>query len=158
MFRVVLSEWIAWNCAGAHTIEIADVFKRLLFFSTLAGVHQLLIGTRKTENRGAGRIAEFAAGLAPATLGQVFDALYTTKSSGLGRCRSIFETPAGRDRVPRRVVRLLCTIFPNRPVEIACPNAILRLLCGSRYALDDLREKLRVVLRRFQNGVVFLRK
>jgi signal transduction histidine kinase len=62
---------------------------------------ELLISTRKAEPNGVlVGVRDSGPGLAPAILERVFDAFYTTKSSGLGMglsiCRSIVEAHGGR--------------------------------------------------------------
>jgi C4-dicarboxylate-specific signal transduction histidine kinase len=65
------------------------------------GVRELLISSEKVESDGIlVAVRDSGPGLAPATLDQVFDAFYTTKSAGIGIglaiCRSIVETHGGR--------------------------------------------------------------
>jgi PAS domain S-box-containing protein len=65
------------------------------------GTRELLISTRKTEPEGVFvEVRDSGPGLAPVLLERVFDAFYTTKSSGIGMglsiCRSIIEAHGGR--------------------------------------------------------------
>lgn len=65
------------------------------------GTRELLISTREAEPNGVlVGVRDSGPGLAPAILDHVFDAFYTTKSSGLGMglsiCRSIIEAHGGR--------------------------------------------------------------
>jgi len=65
------------------------------------GARELLICTEKSDSNGAlVSVRDSGPGLAPAALERVFDAFYTTKSSGLGMgltiCRSIIEAHGGR--------------------------------------------------------------
>ena len=65
------------------------------------GTRELLISTGKAEPNGVHvGVRDSGPGLAPAALERVFDAFYTTKSSGLGMgltiCRSIIEAHGGR--------------------------------------------------------------
>jgi signal transduction histidine kinase len=62
---------------------------------------ELFINTRQAESNGVlVRVRDSGPGLTPAILERVFDAFYTTKSSGLGMglsiCRSIVEAHGGR--------------------------------------------------------------
>jgi C4-dicarboxylate-specific signal transduction histidine kinase len=65
------------------------------------GARELLVSTGKAEPNGVHvGVRDSGPGLAPAALERVFDAFYTTKSSGLGMgltiCRSIIESHGGR--------------------------------------------------------------
>jgi PAS domain S-box-containing protein len=65
------------------------------------GSRELLISTGKTEPDGVlVAVRDSGPGLAPASLGRLFDAFYTTKPGGLGMglsiCRSIVEAHGGR--------------------------------------------------------------
>jgi C4-dicarboxylate-specific signal transduction histidine kinase len=68
--------------------------------SGVTGPRELLISTSKAEPGVLVAVRDSGPGLAPATLGHVFDAFYTTKPSGLGLglsiCRSIIEAHGGR--------------------------------------------------------------
>jgi C4-dicarboxylate-specific signal transduction histidine kinase len=69
--------------------------------SGVEGTRELLISTREAEPIGVlVGIRDSGPGLAPEVLERVFDAFYTTKSSGLGMglsiCRSIVEAHGGR--------------------------------------------------------------
>jgi signal transduction histidine kinase len=65
------------------------------------GARELLISTEKTKSNGAlVMVRDSGPGLDPANLERIFEAFYTTKSTGLGMglsiCRSIIEAHGGR--------------------------------------------------------------
>ena len=65
------------------------------------GPRELLISTVKTDSEGVlVAVRDSGPGLAPATLEHLFEAFYTTKTTGLGMglsiCRSIIEAHGGR--------------------------------------------------------------
>ena len=65
------------------------------------GSRELLISTREAESGGVlVAVSDSGPGLPPANLARIFEAFYTTKSSGLGMglsiCRSIVEAHGGR--------------------------------------------------------------
>jgi signal transduction histidine kinase len=68
---------------------------------TSRGLRELLISTGRVDSGGVlVRVRDSGPGLDPATLDRLFDAFYTTKSSGMGMglliCRSIIEAHGGR--------------------------------------------------------------
>jgi signal transduction histidine kinase len=73
---------------------------------------ELLISTGNDTNGVLVEVRDSGPGLAPATVGRVFEAFYTTKPGGLGLglsiCRSIIETHGGRlcatGNVPRGAI------------------------------------------------------
>jgi len=70
------------------------------------GSRELLISTGKAEMGGVlMTVRDSGPGLAPAGLERLFEAFYTTKSSGLGLglsiCRSIVEAHGGHVRISR---------------------------------------------------------
>ena len=68
--------------------------------STEAGTRELLISTEQDRTRVLVAVHDSGPGLDPSHLERVFDAFYTTKSSGMGMglsiCRSIIEAHGGR--------------------------------------------------------------
>jgi signal transduction histidine kinase len=65
------------------------------------GSRELLISTSEVESGGVlVAVSDSGPGLPPASLARIFEAFYTTKSSGLGMglsiCRSIVEAHGGR--------------------------------------------------------------
>jgi len=65
------------------------------------GARELLISTKQSETNGVvAAVRDSGPGIDPENLERVFEAFYTTKSSGLGIglsiCRSIIETHGGR--------------------------------------------------------------
>jgi PAS domain S-box-containing protein len=92
---------------GGDRVQLQQVILNLIMNAIEAmsgvdkGTRELLISTRKAEPSGVlVGVRDSGPGLAPATLEHVFDAFYTTKSSGLGMglsiCRSIVEAHGGR--------------------------------------------------------------
>jgi signal transduction histidine kinase len=66
-----------------------------------AGARELLISTKQSETNGiVAAVSDSGPGIDPENLERVFEAFYTTKSSGLGIglsiCRSIIEAHGGR--------------------------------------------------------------
>jgi signal transduction histidine kinase len=66
-----------------------------------AGARELLISTRQSETNGMiVAVSDSGPGIDPENLERVFEAFYTTKSSGVGMglaiCRSIIEAHGGR--------------------------------------------------------------
>jgi signal transduction histidine kinase len=68
--------------------------------STEAGARELLISTEQDHTGVLVAVRDSGPGLDPSHLERVFDAFYTTKSSGMGMglsiCRSIIDAHGGR--------------------------------------------------------------
>jgi signal transduction histidine kinase len=68
--------------------------------SSEAGARELLISTEQDHSGVLVAVSDSGPGLDPSHLERVFDAFYTTKSSGMGMglsiCRSIIEAHGGR--------------------------------------------------------------
>src|SRR6266853_6280824 len=69
--------------------------------SVEAGARELLISTKQNETNGiVVAVGDSGPGIDPENLDRVFEAFYTTKSSGVGMglsiCRSIIEAHGGR--------------------------------------------------------------
>jgi signal transduction histidine kinase len=68
--------------------------------STEAGAREMLISTEQVRTGVLVAVRDFGPGIDPSHIERVFDAFYTTKSSGIGMglsiCRSIIEAHGGR--------------------------------------------------------------
>jgi signal transduction histidine kinase len=62
------------------------------------GSRELMISTGQAEPNGVLAVKDSGPGLAPASVGRLFEAFYTTKPDGMGLsiCRSIIEAHRGR--------------------------------------------------------------
>jgi PAS domain S-box-containing protein len=94
------------------------------------GPRELLISTREAESGGVlVAVSDSGPGLPPASLARIFEAFYTTKSSGLGMglsiCRSIVEAHGGRlwatSNEPRGAV--FCMMLPIGEKSLENPEA-----------------------------------